>query len=855
MSENRELQHNPPTATAESGEADTTRGRRATTRAARTRTPARKKAAPAATRSGLRTATAETATDSAATTAHRTASTAEQCTSSADKAALIAAKTDAVIEQALAASETPAPAAGHAEKPSPSTKASDPAPAEAPAEATSKPLETPPLFDLHAPELYLNRELTWLEFNRRVLHEAEDERTPLLERLKFIAIVSSNLDEFFMKRIGGLKQQLGAKIQDLTVDGRTPRQQIDECCAVIRDIEARKQDLLSAILAELETHDIHLLSYAALDASERDELREFYLTNIFPLVTPQAVDPAHPFPFISNLSLNLLVTLRYPEQEEFRRARVKVPVGLDIPRFLRIGDSHRFVPLEEVMSNNLDLLFPRMEIVDYEVFQITRNANTEPDEEDAEDLLAMIESAVRNRRFAPIVRIVVQQDMDSFRRGMLAAELGLDENTDVFESSGMIGMRDLFELSSLEIPALHDPDHHPVTHASLQNATSIFYVIRDAGSILLQHPYESFATSVEWFVKEASRDPKVRAIKMTLYRTSKDTRIVEYLIDAARNGKQVAVVVELQARFDEAANMRWAGHLEQAGIHVTYGVMGLKTHCKLIQVVRRDYDGLRLYAHIGTGNYHAGTARLYDDVGMLTSDPTIGRDVTELFNYLTTGYTPKRDYHKLLPAPKLLKRSLIAKIEREIAHQAAGEQGHIQMKMNALEDADVTRTLYRATSAGVKLDLIVRDTCRLRPGIEGLSETATVISVVGRFLEHSRIYYFRNAGDEEYYIGSADCMKRNLEDRVETVAPVENPLLQQTLRSILDEHLADQRSAWDMKSDGSYVQRQPPDETATSCQQRLAEFALERDRQAKRLKRRKPRAIARRNVTLSPAKN
>jgi polyphosphate kinase len=444
--------------------------------------------------------------------------------------------------------------------------------------------------------------------------------------------------------------------------------------------------------------------------------------------------------------------------------------------------------------------------------------------------------------------------MDSFRRGMLAAELGLDEHSDVFDASGMLAMRDLFELTSLELPALCYPPHHPVTHSSLQNAASIFYVIRDAGSILLQHPYESFATSVEWFVKEASRDPKVRAIKMTLYRTSKDTRIVEFLIDAARNGKQVAVVVELQARFDEAANMRWADHLEQAGIHVTYGVMGLKTHCKLIQVVRRDYDGLRLYAHIGTGNYHAGTARLYDDVGMLTCDPVIGRDVTELFNYLTTGYTPKRDYHKLLPAPKLLKRSLLAKIEREITHQAAGTEGHIQMKMNALEDADITRALYRATSAGVKLDLIVRDTCRFRPGIEGLSDSATVISVVGRYLEHSRIFYFRNAGDEEYYIGSADCMKRNLEDRVEALAPVENPLLRETLRALIDEHLADQRSAWDMQSDGRYVQRQPPDEDAMSCQQRLAEFAQERDRQAKRLKRRKPRIIARRNVGYSSAK-
>jgi polyphosphate kinase len=718
-------------------------------------------------------------------------------------------------------------------------------------ESAPEPAQT---FDLHSPEFYLNRELTWLEFNRRVLHEAEDERTPLLERLKFIAIVSSNLDEFFMKRIGGLKQQLGAGIQDLTVDGRTPRQQIDESYEVIRDMEAHKQELLIDLLEELKKHDICLLSYDELAPAEQEQLREYYLDNIFSLVTPQAVDPAHPFPFISNLSLNLLVTLRYPEQEELHRARVKVPVGSDVPRFLRIGDSNRFVPLEEVMCKNLDLLFPKMEIESCEVFQVTRNANTDPDEENADDLLATIESAVRNRRFAPFVRMTVQEGMDPVRRGMLAAELGLDEDADVFDTSGLLAMRDLFELCSLENPALHDPPHHPVTHASLQNAANIFYVIREAGSILLQHPYESFATSVEQFVKEASRDPKVRAIKMTLYRTSKDTRILEYLIDAARNGKQVAVVVELQARFDEAANIRWASSLEEAGIHVTYGVMGLKTHCKLILVVRRDYNGLRLYAHIGTGNYHAGTARLYDDVGLLTCDEVIGRDVTELFNYLTTGYTPKRDYHKILPAPKLLKRSLIAKIEREIEHQVAGQEGLIQMKMNALEDADITRSLYRAASVGVKVDLIVRDTCRLRPGIEGLSENVRVISVVGRFLEHSRIYYFRNAGDDEYYIGSADCMKRNLEQRVEAVVLVENPLLQQELRTVFDEHLADQRSAWDMQSDGSYRQRQPSDESSASCQQRLAEFAQERDRQAKRLKRRKPKVIGRRNVGVASPK-
>jgi polyphosphate kinase len=367
----------------------------------------------------------------------------------------------------------------------------------------------------------------------------------------------------------------------------------------------------------------------------------------------------------------------------------------------------------------------------------------------------------------------------------------------------------------------------------------------------MQHPYESFSTSVERFLRAASRDPKVRAIKMTLYRTSGETRVVDYLIDAARNGKQVAVVVELKARFDEAANIRWASRMEEAGIHVTYGVVGLKTHCKVVLVVRRDYSGLRLYAHIGTGNYHAGTARLYDDLGLLTCDEDIGRDLTELFNYLTTGYTPKRTYRKILPAPKVLKRSLIARIRREAELHTDEEPGRIQMKMNALEDPDITRELYLATQAGVRVDLLVRDTCRLRPGIPGLSDSARVISVVGRFLEHSRIYYFRNAGDEEYYIGSADSMMRNLEHRVEVLVPVEGAVLQAELRQIIDLHLDDQRSAWDMQSDGTYVQRRPPEgEDIGGCQERLMAAANDRYREAKRLKRRKPKAMGRRNVRL-----
>ncbi len=703
----------------------------------------------------------------------------------------------------------------------------------------------PPGIDLGDPALYLNRELTWLEFNRRVLNEAEDERTPLLERVKFLAIVSSNLDEFFMKRIGGLKQQVGAGVQELTVDGRTPQRQIDEAQAVVAEIESRKERIVPEVLGRLAEHGIEVIDHSDLDAKERDELRRYFVENIMPLLTPQSIDPAHPFPFISNLSLNLLVTLGYKDRGS-TTARVKVPIGAGLPRFLRLGGHDRFLPLEQVISNNLDLLFPRMSIEACEPFYVTRNASLAREADVADDLLAMIESEVRERRFAPIVRVKIRRGMDPYRRSWLAAELGLDPDRDVFESESMLAMRHLFEIAGLEFPALRDPPAHPVDHASLVDERSMFYVIRNAGSILLQHPYESFSNSVERFVAEASADPKVRAIKMTLYRTSGETKILDYLLDAARNGKQVAVVVELQARFDEAANIRWASRLEEAGIHVTYGVMGLKTHCKVILVVRQDFYGLRLYAHVGTGNYHAGTARLYDDLGLLTCDEAIGRDLVELFNYLTTGYTPTRRYAKVLSAPKLLKRSMLSKIGREMEHQASGGTGHIQLKTNALEDADIVRALYRASGAGVRVDLIVRDTCRLRPGLPGVSENIRVISVVGRFLEHSRIYYFRNGGDEEYYIGSADLMKRNLEQRVEIVVPVEAPALRAELRAVLDLHLADERSAWDMRPDGSYAQRRAEDPDAPGCQQRLIALADERIREARRLRRRKPQLIVRR---------
>jgi len=752
-----------------------------------------------------------------------------------DNVAEIKPAAESEPEQAVSAAEPEAvvepEAAVEPVKSTPAAKAAEPAPAE---------------FDLDSPEFYLNRELTWLEFNRRVLHEGFDESNPLLERLKFVGIVSANLDEFFMKRIGGLKQQVGAGILDYSVDGRLPAQQIEECYIRVRELEAEKDELIPQLIDLLEQNDIHISTYDALSDENKAIIRTYYFENIYPLVTPQGVDSAHPFPFISNLSLNLLVTLRHSDSEDELRARVKVPVGLGIPRFLQVPDTHIFVPLESVMAKNLDVLFPKMVIVDCELFHVARNANTARDEDQADDLLAIIESEVRHRRFAKIVRVVVQHDMDATRRGMLAAELGLDE-ADVFEKKGLLATRDLLSLCDLEIPALRFAPHHPIDHPRLVHMPNIFHVVREQGSILLQHPYESFSTSVERLLREASRDPKVRAIKMTLYRTSGDTKVIDYLVDAAQNGKQVAVVVELKARFDEAANIRWSSRLEEAGIHVTYGVMGLKTHCKVIMVVRNDYSGLRRYVHIGTGNYHAGNARLYTDLGLLTCDQDIGRDITELFNYLTTGFTPKRNYRKILPAPKLLKRALLDKIQREIDHPT---RGHIQIKVNALEDQDIVRALYQASIGGVKVDLLVRDSCRLRPGIPGLSENIRVFSVVGRFLEHSRIFYFENDGSPEYYIGSADTMKRNLEHRVEVLVPVEEVELQSCLRGIIDTLLLDEYSIWQMNSDGSYTRLIGSNENGDSSQQALIEDAQERIRDAKRLKRRKPQGARRRNIHL-----
>jgi polyphosphate kinase len=703
--------------------------------------------------------------------------------------------------------------------------------------------------------LYLNREFTWLVWSWRVLHEAEDARNPLLERVRFLAIVSANLDEFFMKRIGGLKQQVAAGLRERTIDGHTPAEQIEISFAMVDDLDQRRTKVYDRLRRLLAKAGIHLLSMAKLSEEDRQSVRDDYLRNVFPLVTPQAMDPAHPFPFVSNLSLNLLVTVRYPGEPNTMLSRVKVPVGSGIRRWMQLGDEQVYVPLEEVMAANLDVLFPGMEVVACETFRITRNANTELHEDEAEDLLSMIETELRDRRFAPIVRLEVGAEMSAARRGMLAAELGLDAAGDVREVPRRLALADLFEIAEIDRPDLRFEPHHPIDSPELTIGRNIFHVLRDVGSILLQHPYESFSTSVERFLFEAARDDKVRAIKMTLYRTSRETKVIEHLREAVRNGKQVAVVVELKARFDENANIQWATQLEEMGIHVTYGVVGLKTHCKTILVVRHDQDGLRRYAHIGTGNYHSGTARLYSDLGLLTADEEIGADLTELFNYLTTGYKPKRKYKHLLVAPVAMKDALIEKIDREIRFAEDRNGAHIQIKVNALEDGDITRALYRASRAGVRIDLLVRDTCRLRPGVPGLSENVRVSSIVGRFLEHARIYYFSNGSEPEYYIGSADCMKRNLESRVEVLTPILDKATQLELRTYLNLQYEDFADGWEMQPDGRYelhggastghkrVRRM------RGSQPRLIERAAKRSKQAGRLKKRKTKGIARRTLS------
>jgi polyphosphate kinase len=682
--------------------------------------------------------------------------------------------------------------------------------------------------DLDNPQYYFNRELSWLEFNNRVLSEGLDERNPLLERLKFLAIFSNNLDEFFMVRVAGLKQQIAAGVTKLSFDGRSPSQQLQEIYVRLKQlVQIQDQHFQHTLKPSLAAKGIYLVDYLDLNREQRNYLHTFYEESIFPVLTPLAVDPSHPFPHISNLSLNLAVVIKEPGNDEQERfARVKVPKNF--PRFIALPPELCYypdqekatwvgVPIEQVISHNLDSLFPEMNIQECYAFRVTRNASLSVEEDEADDLMLAIEEQLHKRRFSgSTVRMEIHHSMPEDVRQMLIKELEL-EDSDVYELEGLIGLDNLFAFLGLPLPELKDKPWNPVMPSWLTQAggnrttddfTPDFFELIRQGDRLLHHPYHSFAATVQAFVEQASHDPDVLAIKMTLYRTSGDSPIIQALIDAAQNGKQVAVLVELKARFDEENNINWARTLEQKGVHVVYGLAGLKTHTKIVLVVREEKKKIRRYVHVGTGNYNPKTASLYTDLGLLSCREDLGADLTELFNFLT-GYSRQTAYRKLLIAPVTMREGMLKMIEREIDHVCNGGSGRIVAKMNSLVDFQMIQALYRASQAGVKIDLIVRGICSLRPGVVGLSENINVISVIGRFLEHSRIFYFQNGGQEETYIGSADWMTRNLSRRVEAIAPVEDPKLIGDLNEILGIMLSDNRLAWTLQPDGRYVQKQP----------------------------------------------
>ena len=675
------------------------------------------------------------------------------------------------------------------------------------------------------PEWYLNRELSELAFQRRVLHEATDDRNPPLERAKFLAIVTKNLDEFFMKRVGGLKQQMAADVTEETPDGMTPGEQRAAAFETAGPMFQRQDRCWrKTVRPALADAGVEVVDYDALDADERAALGERFEETVLPTLTPLTFDPAHPFPFISNLSLSMAVLSRRPGDDEPTFSRVKIPENR--PRFLAVGDG-RFIPVEAVVAANLDLLFPDVEVLEHAMFRVTRNAEVRRNEEVAEDLIEAIEGVIRDRRFATVVRLEVAAEMSDRARDVLVEQLDL-EPEEVVEREGLLDHQDLFELVALDRPDLKADAWTPQPHPRLTDPDedrSIFEEIR-RGDLLVHHPYHSFEGTVQRFLSEAAHDPDVLAIKAAIYRTAEDSNVIEALIDAARNGKQVAVMVELKARFDEANNLRWVRRLEEEGIHVAYGTIGLKTHTKTSLVVREEGDTVRQYAHVGTGNYHSETAKTYEDLGVLTADPGVGHDLVKLFTFFT-GHAMHDSYRKLLVAPENMRQRFQELIRQEADHARAGEEARIVAKMNRLEDPDVVRELYEASMAGVDVDLVVRDICRLRPGVDGLSETVTVRSIVGRFLEHSRVFYFRNGGEERFFIGSADWMSRNLDNRVEAVTPVEDADLRERLRAVLRLNLQDNRRAWEMHPDGSYTQLRPDGEDAVDTHGLLMRDARE----------------------------
>ncbi|MBS1838375.1 MAG: RNA degradosome polyphosphate kinase [Actinobacteria bacterium] len=674
---------------------------------------------------------------------------------------------------------------------------------------------------------YINRELSWLEFNARVLALAEDPATPLLERVRFVAIFSQNLDEFFQVRVAGLKDRVAAGVSGRSPDGLSAAEQLEAISARTAELVDRADEVfLGSICSSLADEGIVFSTWGDLDADDREWATAEFRNRIFPVLTPLAVDPGHPFPYISSLSLNLGVIVRDPTTDQRRFARVKVPSLL--PRFVVMPDGERFVPLEQVIAEHLDELFPGMEVLDHVAFRVTRNADLTVEEEDADDLLAAIEMELRRRRFGKAVRLQVEDDISAEALELIRDELELTDD-DVVAHSAPLDLGGLFAVADVDRPDLKYPLFVPVTQHRLgldedEQQPDLFAVMRE-GDVLVHHPYDSFSTSVEEFIRQSAADPKVLTIKLTLYRTSGDSPIVGALIKAAEAGKQVVALVELKARFDEERNIEWARRLEQAGVHVVYGLVGLKTHTKTCLVVRDEGDRVNRYCHIGTGNYNSKTARLYEDVGLLTADPDLGADLTQLFNYLT-GYARDVQYSKLLVAPHTLRDGLVHFIRNE--RRATPGTGHIVMKMNSLVDADMIDELYAASADGVRVELIVRGISCIRPGVAGLSENITVRSIVGRYLEHSRIYRFANGrgpGEELHFIGSADLMPRNLDRRVEAVVPVRSPELRVRMDEILAVSLADDTLAWRQVDDGwSHVERRGTVETHIDLQ----EHALKR---------------------------
>jgi polyphosphate kinase len=672
---------------------------------------------------------------------------------------------------------------------------------------------------------YINRDLAWLDFAERVLALADDDGVPVLERVKFLAIFSEGLDQFFQVRVAGLKEQVAAGLGSTTPDGMTPVDQLRAIRSRVQSMLYRQGRIfLGGVAPALAAAGIVLSDWESLDDDDRRYLFEVFEQRIFPVLTPLAVDPGHPFPYISNMSLNLAVTVKGADSDGDRFARVKVPPLL--PRFVVMPDGERFVATEQVMAAHLGTLFPGLAIGGQEAFRVTRNADLALAEEEADDLLAAVEVELRRRRFGRAVRLEVDAAMSAATRELLMRELELGPD-DVYEVEGPLDLSGLWSVYELDRAELKDDVWLGVTQPRLVDpeggAADLFAVLRDR-EVLLHHPYDSFATSIEAFIEEAADDPRVLAIKQTLYRTSGDSPIVKALIRAAEGGKQVAVLVELKARFDEQANIAWARALEQAGVHVVYGLVGLKTHTKTALVVRDEPDGIRRYCHVGTGNYNPKTARMYEDIGLLSADPDLGADLTDLFNFLT-GYSRQDRFRKLLVAPVSLRERMVALIR---AQRAAGDEGRIVMKLNSLVDAAVIDELYGASQAGVRVDLVVRGICCLRPGVPGVSDRITVRSIVGRFLEHSRIYAFGPRPERRYLIGSADLMPRNLDRRVEAVVPVEGSDLEERLQEVLDLSLADDTLAWALGADGTWAK--VPTERGINAQARLQELAFERAR-------------------------